>query len=268
MNERGLTIIEAIPAWVYQKLIKIEDPRPWAGKLPYSHALPGEECLNAIGKGDSVTVEVSLRKGLRPVMELNGDVSFEVLSVSSEFIEGRMQIPAERPISDSDIVVRIPKWAIKDVSFADPKHEHLAELPCDKYPGWCLLDMCGMPLGVAGTYAVDACYIYREEPKILPDNETRTDRGWRISHHARPMENEDIYQEKVLYVPTCFALDMDDSWLPLIDSPIGSAFKKNLRTGSFKKADVPPIGITLGLEDDHWKSLLARATDNFPCPSS
>jgi hypothetical protein len=68
---------------------------------------------------DSVTVDVSLPKDLRPMMELKGDVSFEVLSVSSEFIEGRMQIPAERPISDSDIVVRIPKWAIKDVSFAD-----------------------------------------------------------------------------------------------------------------------------------------------------
>ena len=69
------------------------------------------------------------------------------------------------------------------------------------------------------------------------------------------------------YVPTYFALDMDDSWLPLIDSPIGSAFKKNPRTGLFKKTDVPPIGITLGLEEDHWKSLLAKAKDNFPCPS-
>ena len=134
--KEGLTILEAIPASMYRKLIKIEDPRPWAGKLPYSHALPGEECLNAIGKGDSVTVQVSLPKGLRPLTEvngdvsfeplteMNGDVSFEVLSVSSEFIEGRMQIPAERPISDADIVVRVPKWAIKDVSFADPKHEH------------------------------------------------------------------------------------------------------------------------------------------------
>ena len=62
MDEQGLTIIGSIPAWVYHKLIKIEDPRPWAGKLPYSHALPGEECLNAIGKGDSVTVEVSLHQ--------------------------------------------------------------------------------------------------------------------------------------------------------------------------------------------------------------
>jgi hypothetical protein len=266
MNEQVLTT-EAIPASMYRKLIKIEDPRPWAGKLPYSRALPGEECLNAIGKGDSVAVDVSLPKGLRPLMEVNEDVPFEVLSVSSEFIEGRMQVPAERPTSDSDIVVRIPKWAIKDVSFADPKREHLAESPYDRYPGWCLLDMCGMPLGVAGTYTVDACYIYREEPKILPGNETRIDRGWRISHHPRPMEKEDIYQEKVLYVPTCFALDMDDSWLPLIDSPIGSAFKKNPRTGLFKKADMPLIGITLGLEEDHWKSLLAKATDYFPCPS-
>jgi hypothetical protein len=61
MNEQVLTI-EAIPAPVYRKLIKIEDPRPWAEKLPYSHALPGEECLNAIGKGDSVTIEVSLHQ--------------------------------------------------------------------------------------------------------------------------------------------------------------------------------------------------------------
>jgi hypothetical protein len=60
---------------------------------------------------------------------------------------------------------------------------------------------------------------------------------------------------------------MDDSWLPLLDSPIGSAFKKNLRTGLFKEADVPPIGITLGLDEDHWKSLLAKATDNLLCLS-
>ena len=160
---------------------------------------------------NSVTVEVSLPNGLRPLTEVNGDVSFEVLSVSSEFIEGRMQIPADWPTSDADIVVRIPKWAIKDASFANPQYEHLAELPCDKYPGWCLLDMCGMPLRVAGTYTIDACYIYREEPKILPDNETRTDTGWRISSCSRPLENDGIYQEKVLYVPTCFALDMDDS---------------------------------------------------------
>ena len=154
-----VTDAKPISAAVYSTLIKIEDPRPMAEKFPYSCALPSEECLNAIRQGDSVAVEISLTNRVQLATDLKNDVPFEVLSVTSDSFKGLMRIPPDWPASDSDILIELPKWAVKVVEFADPAYKHLAELPRDKYPDWCLIYTWGDPL--EELRLTDAEFLYR-----------------------------------------------------------------------------------------------------------
>ena len=251
-----VTDAKPISAAAYSTLIKIEDPRPRAEKFPYSCALPSEECLNAIRQGDSVTVEISLPNRLQPAADLKNNVPFEVLSVTSDSVKGLMRIPPDWPASDSDILIELPKWAVKGVAFADPAYKHLAELPRDKYPGWCLFYTWGHPL--EKLRLPDTEFLYREEPKTLPENETRPDSGWRISSYSRPMADEDVYLDRVRYLPISLVLEVDDSWLYLIDKPIGSAFKRCTAT-SFLQTVAPEYGLTRDLEEYCWRALLAKS---------
>ena len=41
------------------------------------------------------------------------------------------------------------------------------------------------------------------------------------------------------YYPLYLALNKDDSWLHLIDKPVGSAFKRDLKTGLFVEVKAP-----------------------------
>ena len=250
-----VTDAKPISAAVYSTLIKIEDPRPMAEKFRYHCALPSEECLNAIRQGDSVTVKISLPNTVQLATSSNKNVSFEVLSVTSDSFKGLMRIPPDWPASDSDILIELPKWAVKVVEFADPAYKHLAELPRDKYPDWCLIHTWGDRL--EELRLTDAEFLYREKPKTSPENETRPDSGWRVSRYSRPMADEDVYLDRVRYVPICVALDVDDSWLYLIDKPIGSAFKRQPAT-RFLQTVAPQYGLTRDLEEYCWRALLAK----------
>jgi hypothetical protein len=179
VNLRGNTLpemvnnIQVIQGAEYAKTFGILDPRPFAENHPYTYGLPKKECLDAIGMGDIIHVRVH-----RPEKDYGQQAWFEVLSATPDDIEGRMKyVPYGWPAPASDVVLKFAKFAVADVTFADPKHQPLAELPSKKYTGWCLMD---------GAIRFPDCkvrHIFREDPKMLyeDDPNDESDTGWRLS---------------------------------------------------------------------------------------
>ena len=59
------------------------------------------------------------------------------------------------------------------------------------------------------------------------------DSGWRIRADARGKSAEDFDSDEIAYVAIGAVLNKDDSWLQLIDEPMGARFEKDLETGLF-----------------------------------
>ena len=222
------------------KTFGIGDPRPLAKKYPYTHGLPKKECLDAIGMGDSIHVWLH-----RPDETVGKEAWFEVLSVTPDYIEARIKKTAYGwPDPTSDVVLRVPKWAVAAVKFAEPKDQPLAELPQEKYRDWCLMDSA---IRLSGCKVQ---HIFREEPKILDEDDPSYDTGWRLSAASNP-----LWDTQVDFRPLSFALDCDDSWLNYINEPVGSAFKRDQKTGLFLPDQAPRRSFTREMSEEWWDQL-------------
>lgn len=71
-----------------------------------------------------------------------------------------------------------------------------------------------------------AAYLYREEPDYVDDS------GWRITANDETDEYMDD-AENSAYVSLGAVLNVDDSFIGLLDSPAGCAFAVDTRTGRF-----------------------------------
>jgi hypothetical protein len=98
----------------------IYDPQQRAKHYGYSVATPSPECLNAIREGDWVATEAEYLGCQRlKCTGLCETLWFEVLSVSSESLQGRMKVPLNWPDPRFDVVIELSKSQIVDVRFAD-----------------------------------------------------------------------------------------------------------------------------------------------------
>jgi hypothetical protein len=93
---------------------------------------------------------------------------------------------------------------------------------------------------------VDACvteekapvhFLYREEPDMAQEDDKYPDSGWRIRGDYRGLSDEEIDARKMSYIALGPVLNVDVSWLHLIDAPIGAAFIRDWETGKFIKDD-------------------------------
>ena len=92
----------------------------------------------------------------------------------------------------------------------------------------CLVDK------VVLSHKIPVQYIYRETPDMGNDDDKYPDSGWRIRGNIDLMTQEQYDNEDASYIAIGKVLNIDDSWLDLVDSPIGSRFFKNEETGKFE----------------------------------
>ena len=76
-------------------------------------------------------------------------------------------------------------------------------------------------------------YLYREAPDMTYEGDKSPDSGWRIRRDTRGPLIEQLGSRKVAYVALGAVLNRDDSWLHLIDEPVGARFEKDFEKGVF-----------------------------------
>jgi hypothetical protein len=209
----------------------LDDPRPIAAEAPYTYFLPSFEELEALAEGDLVQLV------FRPVpaREKWGAERMwvTIVAVSGDALTGRLDsdpddMPCLRP---GDLVEFLPYNAIDCIWSETRSEPPPAQVKVRSYWERCLVDRC-----VVDDH-VPVHFLYREEPELAAEGDKYPDSGWRIRGDYRSLSDEEIQARETSYIAIGPVLNADDSWLHLIDSPVGSAFIRDWETGEFGPED-------------------------------
>ena len=207
----------------------IIDPQAIARENPYTYYLPQSDFLSALTAGDIVKIifdghpagrKHSSERMWVKITEREGD----------NFVGLLDNIPFDMPqLSPGDRVEFSLKHII-DIDWDDEELEKRRLNRREKRQYWdrCLVDK------VVLSHKIPVQYIYRETPDMGNDDDKYPDSGWRIRGNIDLMTQEQYDNEDASYIAIGKVLNIDDSWLDLVDSPIGSRFFKNEETGKFE----------------------------------
>ena len=206
----------------------INDPQPISLSAPYTFYLPPDDYLAAIDKGDIVKL---VFEG-KPISKEYGAERMWVIVTKREgdSFEGRLDNdPFDMPQIKSGELVRFTISDIIDIDWteSDLSRKGLRPVQSREYWDRCYVDDCVINDGVP------VQYLYREAPDKIGDDQF-PDSGWRFRGHRTQMTQEDYDNPKASYIAIGKVLNADDSWVHLIDSPMGSSYFKNDETGEFE----------------------------------
>lgn len=208
------------------ELYEVLDPRPNAAEAPYTFFLPDSDLINTVRIGDHVKAII---RAVPPSKTFDAErMWIQVSSIGPDWLEGTLDSqPRDMPNLLRGAPMRLPRSHIIDVLLADPARTPLTVKPKREYWDRCMVDQCV----VDGELAVG--YLYREPPDLTKEGDKFPDSGWRIRGDMRGSLVEQAGSRKVAYVALGLVLNADDSWLHLIDEPVGAKFEKDFGKGVF-----------------------------------
>lgn len=202
----------------------LDDPRPIAEEAPYTFFLPAPARLAAFGVGD--LVQVTFRPTISGTKWDAERMWVRVTSTSDEGCRGQLETqPDDMPGLSAGDEVAFQRWHALKIVFDDPENDvRFPHSDAREYWDRCLVDQCVLN----GEKLVG--YIYREapDPALACSNDPYPDSGWRIRGDLRGCSHEEVGDREVAYVALGAVLNLDDSWLHLIDEPVGSGFDRDL----------------------------------------
>ena len=208
---------------------KIQNPQPNAIAAPYTYYIPTEEFLAALIPGDVVKI---VFEGT-PISKTYGAERMWVILTDrdDDKLKGTLDNePFDMPQLKAGDCISFNIRDIIDISWSDEdlKDRGLLRNKTRKYWDRCLVD------SVILDADIPVEYIYREEPDMGGKDDKYPDSGWRIRGNLDLMTKEQSETESAEYVALGKVLNADDSWLQLIDEPIGSRFFKNPETQKYE----------------------------------
>ena len=206
----------------------IQNPQPIAAAAPYTYYLPPTEFLEALAVGDIVklifeSIPISYEYGAERmwviVTERNGEDLVGTLDND----------PFDIPQLNAGDSVTFKTRDIIDIDWNDEALEQRGlKRTRSSYWDRCMVD------SVVVRDGVPVQYVYREEPDLTQEGDKHPDSGWRIRGDVSLMTDAQCENESADYIALGAVLNADDSWLHLIDSPVGSQFFKNPETDEFE----------------------------------
>lgn len=207
---------------------EIDDPRPIAADAPYTYFLPSENELLALAPGDQVKLPF---RSIPPGPKFEAERMWvTITAVDGDRISGELDNrPFDMPQIRLGDPVSFRRSNVIDILWSDHRAvpPPLAP-PRREYWDRCLVDESVLYDGAK------VHYLYREEPDLAGDDDKYPDSGWRIRGDWREASDQQVDEREFAYVALGAVLNRDDSWLTLIDAPIGSAFIRNWETGKFE----------------------------------
>lgn len=205
------------------------DPRPIAKSAPYTFFLPGPAEMDAIRAGDIVKL---IFEYPHETEKWGAERMWVIVDeVHANYMLGTLDNQPDEPTTKlkCGTVVRFARHHIIDIDWANPETAPPASVyPNDRQEYWarCIVDECVLD----GDVQVE--FIYREEPGPQKEAEY-PDSGWRIRGRQGNASDEDMDARKRQYVALAAVLNKDDSWLYLIDSPVGTALLRCFETDTY-----------------------------------
>lgn len=205
---------------------EIDDPRPIAAEAPYTFFLPSEARLAALAPGDMVQLTF---RAIPQSDKWDAERMWVLIeAVEGERLFGSLQTePCDIPSLQVGADLAFERWQVIDID----EDEARPEKPQETYPRdyWerCLVDQCVLDDNLP------VHYLYREAPEPFDEEDRYPDSGWRIRGDYRSLTEAEIDARQTSYIALGKVLNVDDSWLHLIDAPVGSAFIRDWETGEF-----------------------------------
>lgn len=209
----------------------VRDPRPIAAESPYTFFIPSEDRLAAIEPGDYVKIIIaSIPAGRKYDAER---LWLEVTDAPGDDMIGNLDNdPSDIPQLRSGDSIRFKRWHVIDYIWLDQAKEERFPVIASKQK-WerCLVDRQVLD----GTARIG--FLYREEPDMTREGDKYPDSGWRIRADVHQLSDEEYSNPASDYIAIGKVLNKDDSWLHLIDAPVGSAYLRDPDTGEFEKTE-------------------------------
>lgn len=207
----------------------IDDPRPIQADAPYTYFLPSYERIDALQPGDLVKLVI---RSHPPGREWEAERMWvKVESIPPEGWAGTLATPpCDMPQLREGSPLQFQSFHIIDLLY-DVDRQGPAAPPRREYWDRCMVDRCVLDDGVP------IYYVYREEPAMTEAGDSDPDSGWRIRGDYRSLNDAQLHARKADYIAIGKVLNADDSWLHLIDSPVGSAWLRNFETGKYEPLD-------------------------------
>ena len=205
----------------------VDDPRPIADQAPYTFYLPSENELLALAPGDLVKL---IFQSHPPGAEWDVERMWVTVTLVSgdRFVGTLNNEPLDMPQIRHRSRIHFRRHNVIDIIWADDRCISPPPKPERRwYWERCMVDTCVTEGGVPVEY------LYREVPDLQNEGDRYPDSGWRIRGDARNVLNDDLDNREAEYVALGRVLNTDDSWLSLIDEPVGSAFLRDWTTGSY-----------------------------------
>ena len=203
----------------------LDDPRPVAQLAPYTYFLPTPEETAALQPGDLVKL---IFRGATTGSKWDAERMWvSVTEVGQEWSLGILENePDDLPQVKFGDRVRFKKFHIVGIIPSQPQN---FEVMPRRREFWerCMVEDCVLD----GTKKVG--YICRVQPAPLEGEERHKDSGWRIQGDRRNATHQELQSRKQVRVALGSGLNQDDSWLYLIDKPVGSAFVRDFDTESY-----------------------------------
>ena len=210
---------------------EIDDPRPIAAEAPYTYFLPSENELLALGPGDLAKI---VFRSLPPGREWGAERMWVLITmVEGDLLTGTLDnTPSDMPQLRAGDTVRFKRSDVISLLWSEERTVPPPPTP-ERRDYWerCFVERCVVDDG-EGVY-----YLYREEPDPDDPEDTYPDSGWRIRGDFRGLDDEAIEARPIYYLALGAVLNHDDSWLHLIDAPVGSAFIRDEETGRFEPCE-------------------------------